>query len=176
MTTDLLSLRRRNVHERKALRLLRGEIITPSRDTLAWRRAHIISMDDGTLGEYSRAHFGSLREFAYRNGLEIRPSGSQYLTAGELVMLRWLAEAQRQNGLRTCHFRDIGLKTSLRHCASLLKEFGVFLPHKTLHISSDLDDAPSVVNGLSSPETKPDNHYRVKHFRKKVVYRRSMQS
>lgn len=89
-------------------------------------------------------------------------------------MLRWLAEAQRQNGLRTCYFRDIGLKTSLRHCASLLKEFGVFLPHKTLHICSDLNGCPPAVNSFPSPETGSENHYRGKHFRRMVVYRGSV--
>lgn len=94
----------------------------------------------------ARPIFGCLREFARRNAFVILALDAQFVTSGELVILRWLAEAQRQTGLRTCHFQDIGLKSSLRYCADALKDLGVALPSQTLHIHTDLDDDPPLAN------------------------------
>ncbi|WP_337187294.1 hypothetical protein [Phenylobacterium sp.] len=123
-------VQRRNVYERKALCLLRGEPVAfdargPAIRTHARRRP--------PLDDYCKVHFACLREFARRNGLEVEAVGSKYVSTGELTVLRWLAEAQRRSGLRTCDLGDLGLKTSLLHCAELLKDLGMPLPVQTLY-------------------------------------------
>lgn len=149
MSINTMKLCKRNVFERKALRMIRGA----ERDEA--REEAVRPIVGGTgLDECNQAHFGCLRAFALRNGLVILPEDSPYLTSSELLMLRWLAEAQRQSGLRTCHFGDVGLKTSLWHCAILLKGLGTCLPAKTLHIHTDLDDRLPAVNGMRHRKTQ----------------------
>lgn len=139
MASDYKVFRKRNVYERKALRLVRGETNPVEYEGLPRREAYP-APESTNLGVYRRTHFMVLRQFARRNGLNILTLEAKYVTSSELVILRWLAEAQRETGLRTCHFRDIGLTTSLRHCASVLKAIGAHLPPKTLNIYTDLDD------------------------------------
>lgn len=145
MLADITTFRRRNVFERKALRLLRGEDSAASYMP-APERAVQPAAANMHLGEYRRAHFGRLRDAAHRNGLLFLALDAQFVTAGELLTLRWLAEAQRQTGLRSCSVPDIALTTALRHCAAILDRLGIFLPSKTLHIHTDLDDE------LSAPD------------------------
>lgn len=137
MVTDLMVFRRRNVFERKALQLVRGETANAGEpDEAAGFGA---SIKPG-FGKYKQAQFECLRESSRRNGLTIRSVGCQYVSADELAILRWLAEAQRQTGLRTCYFHDARLKASLRYCANILKELGVLLPPQTLNIYSNPGD------------------------------------
>lgn len=138
MSINTMKLCKRNVFERKALRLVRSA---------EWEGdAALPFFGNGEGDEFCQAHFGHLRASAVRNGLMILPLDSPYLTSSELLMLRWLAEAQRQNGLRTCHLEDIDLKTSLGRCAILLKMLGTCLPANTLHIHTDLDAKLKAVN------------------------------
>lgn len=143
MAADHLTFRRRNIRERQAIRLLRGEAIA---DIAANKRrcSKAANAIDETLPSYGSAHFGCLRHFCFRNQIEIRPLSSLYIADDELAVLRWLAEAQRSTGLRTCYISDLGLKTSLQHCAELLKELGVSLPTQTLYIYSRLYDRHSI--------------------------------
>lgn len=140
MIADTMAFRRRNIFERKALRLMRGETCAAEHEEAPGRGMYPGGTTSEGLGEYRRDHFGRLREFARHNGFVILPLDAQFVTSSELVILRWLAEAQRQTGLRTCHFRDIGLKATLRYCAGMLRGLGVCLPSQTLHIRTDLDD------------------------------------
>ncbi|MBL8655728.1 MAG: hypothetical protein JNJ92_00010 [Altererythrobacter sp.] len=126
MRSDLASVRKRKVFERKALQYMRGEKTSPDASDLP---ANTPSL--------RVAHFGCLRTFALRNELKVLPPGSQYLSPGELLILRWLAEAQRQVGPHTCCIDDPGFKSTLRHCAAILRDVGVYLPTRTLYISRD---------------------------------------
>lgn len=164
MAADTMTFRRRNVFERKALRLVRGETCATEYDGLTGGGTQSASP-----GQYNRAHFGCLREFAGRNGFVILPPDAQYVMSSELVILRWLAEAQRRTGLRTCHFRDIGLKTSLRHCAGALKGLGVALPAKTLHIHTVLDDELPTPNNALYRAMGHENGYGKAHSVEHVV-------
>lgn len=139
MANDHLAFRRRNIYERKAIRFVRGETITIDSDRSGEQENDDVT-DDATLARHRHTHFGCLRQFSRRNGLKIMPLGSPYITAGELTVLRWLAEAQRQVGLCTCHLGDLGLKASIRNCAGILRELGVLLPSQTLYIFAEPED------------------------------------
>lgn len=117
----MIHLSRRNIVERKVLRFIRGE-------TAAGDNAYV------------HGHFHKLRDRARRNGIMIQRAGAPYVYPDELLLLRWLAEAQRRRGRRTYHLRDDSLATSLWHCAAILKEEGMFLPYQTLSIHTGRDE------------------------------------
>ncbi|PTD18965.1 hypothetical protein [Sphingomonas fennica] len=73
-----LALRRRSVAEQRVVRLLRGEM-------RGWPDAALV------LG----AQFARLRDLAARNALVIHRPGTPFLNPTELMLLGWLARAQR---------------------------------------------------------------------------------
>lgn len=116
-----LTLRKRNIVERKALRLLRGDFSRAAGTELA-------SQQDVA------ALFGDLLARAGDSGMRIQPVEAACLTADELLILRWLAEAQRETGLRTFRPADAALLRAINRCADLLKMLDVQLPSRTLRI------------------------------------------
>ncbi len=134
MVGELLSIRKRSAVERKALEIIRGK---------SFEEGHFALFSGGAairpFGAPEMAHFASLRECAGRNGLDTLEIDSHYVSAAELLILRWLAEAQRRSGLRTFRFKDIGLLTALRHCAVILEQIGLMLPPRTLALFSRVD-------------------------------------
>ncbi len=103
-----LSMRRRTFAEQRALRLIRGE---ESERTALYA-----------------GQFGKLRGLAAKNGLAIQSPGCPYLTADELRLLAWLAQAQRVLGYTRAFHQDATLTLTVVHCAGTLDAIGVRLP------------------------------------------------
>ncbi|GEM_PF-1367315 len=124
-----LSFRRRNVYERKVLRMLRGGMADVIRDEAEGSGA--AGPGDADCRE---AKFERLRMISHLHGLKITDLDAPFVTADELTILRWLAESQRLIGLRSCGIQDPGLRRSLKLCADMMKDAGVVLPNQTLNL------------------------------------------
>lgn len=164
MHADTLKLRKRHYRERKILCLLRGQI-----DRVEWNRRLAGGQGPQPLTDYDIAQFDCLRAFARRNDFEVLPPASRSVTHGELLILRWLAEAQRKAGLRTCPVKDAAFRATLDQCARLLMTLGVFLPPQSLYIHSVLDD------NRVMPQLPADDfdHDRSPFMESLLAYRRS---
>ncbi len=146
MATEIRYFRRRNIVERKVLHIVRaGSLRSVSRPRPAVRRA----------AEHDFLWFWCLREFSVRCGLEIMPPDARYLSISELWLLRWLAEGQRHNGLRSVHITDPGFRASLLNAARILRDVGLFLPAKTLTITICRDDVAAQAGGFAGGRGLP---------------------
>ncbi len=152
MANDHLIFRKRTIHERRAIRFIRGETISFGCIRPEESKGDPAT-DEDALARYRHAHFGCLRQFSRRNGLEIRPVEAPYIAPGEWALLRWLAEAQRQVGLHSCDIHDLGLTTSIRTCAAILTTLGVRLPIAALRTASISCDRSQMINPVVHGQT-----------------------
>lgn len=127
MATDYMALNRRNIYERKIVRILRGEYVKYFHHYENNKEDNNLSVNDILFDSFLK-----IREFSNINSMDVRPVGSQYISTGELSILRWIAEAQRQAGLRTYDINDHQFQSEIEHCADILKGIGAILPSQTL--------------------------------------------
>lgn len=103
-----LALRRRSAVEQRVMRLMRG--------------------DHTREGAFCGAQFSRLRGLAAKNDLAIQKPDAPFLTADELRLLGWLAQAQRVLGYRQMFHSDAMLTLTIVHCAGTLDAMGLHLP------------------------------------------------
>lgn len=153
MSISIKSVRRRSVVERRVLQILRGNAVCADGapvPAMGGGRREVVDILDA----HDMIQFERLRDFARRNGLDIQPATAAYLTSDELQILRWLAEAQREVGLRSLRVTDIDLMISIMQCAAIIKKMGLFLPPQTLSIGL-VSSAYSAMKG-SAPKRQAE--------------------
>lgn len=143
MSPSLLLLSRRHISERRALDVLRRCLSEPS----------------------GPGCFRALVRRARMNGAQIQPRGARYMTRDELALLRWLAEAQRQSGLRTYGLSDVSLEACLYRAAGALKKDGITISARSM-TASGAASSRAEGNGLREfqrqrgPERREDSQGR----------------
>lgn len=113
-----MALKRRSFTEQRVIRMLRGD-----------------QTDDRALFLYE-AQFGRLRDLAHRAGMRVNVPGTTWLGSDELLLLAWLAQAQRVLGYTKSFHRDATLTLTVVHCAGTLNALGIQLPPLTLQHAS----------------------------------------
>lgn len=113
-----MTLNRRSCTEQRVIRMLRGD-----------------QTEDRALFVYQE-QFARLRDLAHRVGLHINVPGTAWLGADELLLLAWLAQAQRVAGYTRSFHSDATLRLTIVHCAGTLNALGVQLPPLTLQHAS----------------------------------------
>lgn len=144
MTCPLLPLARRRTVERKIVAILRGEPI---------RQGYAIQVGSSVPADWfvpaflrlSEQKLDALRAHARREGLEVFPASSPFLSRGETLLLLRLAKGQRLAGLAGDLHIDSAFREILTECAKILATLGLRLPHNTLHITTE----PRAVVGAS---------------------------
>lgn len=116
-----MALRRRSFAEQRVVRMLRGD---PTDD-----RASFVYEEQ----------FRRLRELAARSGLRVKEPGTAWLGSDELLMISWLAQAQRVLGYTRQFHPDGTLTLTVVHCAGTLNALGIQLPPLTLQHASRHD-------------------------------------
>ncbi|MFT4091787.1 MAG: hypothetical protein QM645_13720 [Asticcacaulis sp.] len=86
--------------------------------------------------------FNLLKKLATQNGIHIQPSGSVYVSDGELNILKWLATYQRASGLHSLCHEDIALALTLAHCAGTLSNLGLRLNPPSRRSKSAISNSP----------------------------------
>lgn len=77
--------------------------------------------------------FADLRTAAKAAGLPIQPLGTPYITMSELLMLGWLAQAQRVAAPSMDPPFDRALRVAIARCAELLNAEGLRLSPSTIY-------------------------------------------
>jgi hypothetical protein len=124
MKPESFSLQRRNVIERRVLRLLRGEGI----EGIYGQRHMREQAPDQAMTQADLEKFLLLRREAMRNGLSMKDVDFPYVSPEELQILSWIAGYQRVAGLKELCHKDVSLSLSLAHCAGILSGLGLRLP------------------------------------------------
>ena len=128
------TLRKLNIHERRALRFVRlGAQLDIEAEMHGYGAAFAASHADW------QARFCELHNLAIHHGMAISPIDASITTADEQFLLRWLAESQRQAGLRSCEIEDAKLHNILLNCAVILLKLGISLPSQTLYRPMNID-------------------------------------
>ncbi len=109
-----MALKRRSIAEQRVIRMLRGE---PTDD-----RAQFVY----------QGQFGRLRDLVEQVGMRVSAPGTVWLGANELLLLSWLAQAQRVLGYTRPFHSDATLNLTVVHCAGTLNALGIQLPSLTL--------------------------------------------
>lgn len=129
MTASTLALRRRTHVERKVLSLLRGGDAARPQLQRRPRDKTRIGLAPPTL---TNRCFSDLRHHAGRQGLRVQPPLIPYVSEAEIILLSWLAEAQRVAGPGSAP-DDANLMAALADCAGLLNAIGLRLSPLTLY-------------------------------------------
>lgn len=129
MTATTLALSRRTYVERKVLSLLRGG--DEGRPLIRSRSYNGTTTCAESMTEADR-YFGDLRRHVARLGLRVQPPATPYVTEAELMVLSWLAQAQRVAGFSSAP-ADAALLSALAGCAGLLDGMGLRLSPLTLY-------------------------------------------
>ena len=124
------ALGRRSHSERKVLALLRGEV-TASRPTRAIRPNRASAAGPPTPPQARR--MTELRHMARERGLAIMPPRTPYVGSDELLILSWLAGAQRVTGPPSPPQGDQAFLMAIVGCAALLDSMGLHLSPLTLY-------------------------------------------
>lgn len=115
MIVSTLPIHRRTRTERAVIAYLRGEAFAGKSRDLDVR-------------------FRRLRRIAARAGIEAMPPGSAYVSQNELMLLCWIAEAQREAGPDSVPDNRC-LAAVVRRCAQALVVASLRLPPLTLYFS-----------------------------------------
>lgn len=115
MIVSTLPIHRRTRTERAVIAYLRGDAFAGKSRDLDVR-------------------FRRLRQIAARAGLEVMPPGSSYVSQNELMLLCWIAEAQRGVGPVSAPDNRC-LAEGVRRCALALDTASIRLPPLTLYFS-----------------------------------------
>lgn len=123
-----LAVRRRTGLERRVLLLLRGGGTT----------ATIVSggpqpRRDRRLRSDSADHFAQLRHLATIHGLAILPPAAPYMSGDEVLLLGWIAQAQRVVSPTLTMPRDRALVAVVVRCAEALDAGGLRLTPLTIY-------------------------------------------
>ncbi len=124
------SLRRRSHAERKALAVLRGEDVRPL-PSGGRARSNPTGAASVSLHALVRG-FMDLRRLAAQHGLAVQPPSTPFIAESELLLLSWLAEAQRVAGPATAP-DDPCLVAAIARCAGMLEANGLRLAPLTLY-------------------------------------------
>ncbi|WP_434405231.1 hypothetical protein [Sphingobium sp. DN12] len=113
-----MALKRRSFAEQRVIRMLRGD---PTDD-----RAQFVYNEQ----------FRRLRDLAEHAGMRLNEPGTVWLADHELLLLSWLAQAQRVLGYKRQFHTDATLTLAAVNCAGTLNALGIQFPPITLqHVS-----------------------------------------
>lgn len=127
-----MALRRRSAMERRVLMLVRsggGEEATRAVTAIRPRR-HSRPLPPSPRPTHC---FAELRNAAKAVGLAIQPIDAPYMTSEELLLLGWLAQAQRVAVPSIDTSRDPALRLAIIRCAALLDAGGLRLSPFTIY-------------------------------------------
>jgi|GEM_PF-565733 hypothetical protein len=122
MGVEVYALRRRPRKERAALAFIRGEV------SFEANQAALGQETQSPAARTQETVFARLRTLARSNGLVIRKPGAQFVDQDELLLLGWVAQAQRLAGLGPQSHPNERLRRVIGHCGKILESAGLRLP------------------------------------------------